>query len=180
MNAQQKLQFVADQLGIATLTAGQGTTRNVYHELPNPAAANSSLNFFQNVGQAAAFRRNITENRFQVNEALLVESISVYRVLANGTISPVLGMAVADLVIGNQTVLKDIPLTQIVTQGNTAKGAENAVFYLAPLVGIVIPPQVEFSLRINFELTQGTAEDVPFIGCELYGTGALLNLKTSL
>jgi len=180
MNAQQKLKFVANQLGIDTLTAGQGTTRNVYHELVNPAAANSSLNFFQNIGQSAPFRRNISENRFQVNEALLVESISVYRVTQFGNIQPIIGMAVADLVIGNQTVLKDIPLSQIVTQGNTAKGAENAVFYLAPLVGIVIPPQVEFSIRINFEQQQSTAEQVPFIGCELYGTGALLNLKTSL
>lgn len=180
MTAQDKMKFVAQNLGLRTLPQMQGTTRVVYHEIANPAAANSSLNFFKNVGQAAEFRRNIQDNKFQVNEALLVEQISVYSKLANGTIAPITGMALGELVIGNQTVLKDIPLSQIVTQGNTAKGANNAVFYLAPLVGIVIPPQVEFSLRINFELSQGTVQDVPFIGCNLYGTGALLNISSSL
>jgi hypothetical protein len=180
MTAQQKLKVVADSLGLATFTQMQGTTRNIYHEIANPAAANASLTFFRNVGQAAEFRRNINENKFQVNEGLLVESISIYAVQSAGDISPITGMAIGELTIGNQTVLKDVPLSTIISQGNTAKGAENAVFYMAPLVGIVIPPQVEFSLRVNFELSQGTAEDVPYIGAQFYGTGVLLNLKNSL
>jgi hypothetical protein len=79
MNQQQKLKYVAQELGLSTLDQMQGTTRNVFDTLTNPAAANQSLEFFKNVGQRAFPDTNISDNRFQVNEALLVEVINVYR-----------------------------------------------------------------------------------------------------
>jgi hypothetical protein len=193
MNQQQKLKFVAQELGLSTLSQMQGSTRNVFDTLANPASANTSFEFFKNVGQRAFPNTNISDNRFQVNEALLVEYINVYRnttaVGAGETtpigITPITGDAYGELIIGNQSVLKDIPF-DIVSQSNTDKGAANNGFYLAPLVGIVIPPQVEFHFRVTFESSQGAAAGTasaagfPSIGCELYGTGVLLNLKSSL
>lgn len=192
MNQQQKLMYVAQELGLSTLDQMQGTTRNVFDTLANPNAANSSFDFFKNVGQRAFPETNISDNRFQVNEALLIEYINVYKTqtaigvgAAVTGIVPLEGAVYGELTIGNQGVLKDIPL-DVVSQSNTDKGTTNKGFYLAPLIGIVIPPQVEWSFRIVVESAQGIAvptasdEGFPRIGCELYGTGVLLNLKSSL
>jgi hypothetical protein len=183
MNQQQKLKYVAQELGLSTLDQMQGTTRNVFDTLTNPAAANQSLEFFKNVGQRAFPDTNISDNRFQVNEALLVEVINVYRTTTDTGvdtgIAAITGAAYGELVIGNQGVLKEIPF-DIVSQSNTDKGAANQSFYLAPLIGIVIPPQVEWTLRVTFEDSQGSAAAFSKIGAELYGTGVLLNLKSSL
>jgi hypothetical protein len=188
MNQQQKLVYVAQELGLSTLDQMQGTTRNVFDTLANPNAANQSFDFFKNVGQRAFPNTNISDNRFQVNEALLIEYINVYKTTLDGTgdnvegIEALEGAVYGELVIGNQGVLKDIPL-DVVSQSNTDKGTSNKGFYLAPLIGIVIPPQVEWHFRISVEAAQGAATGAaghPRIGCELYGTGVLLNLKQSL
>jgi hypothetical protein len=188
MNQQQKLKYVAQELGLSTLDQMQGTTRNVFDTLANPNAANQSFDFFKNVGQRAFPNTNISDNRFQVNEALLIEYINVYKTTLNGDGDAVIGIEAlegavyGELVIGNQGVLKDIPL-DVVSQSNTDKGTTNKGFYLAPLIGIVIPPQVEWNFRISVEDAQGSATGAaghPRIGCSLYGTGVLLNLKQSL
>jgi len=188
MNQQQKLMYVAQELGLSTLDQMQGTTRNVFDTLENPNTANTAFDFFKSVGQRAFPNTNISDNRFQVNEALLIEYINVYKTTLDGAGTNVIGIEAlegavyGELTIGNQGVLKDIPL-DVVSQSNTDKGATNKGFYLAPLIGIVIPPQVEWSFRIVVEDAQGLATGAaghPRIGCELYGTGVLLNLKSSL
>lgn len=183
MNQQQKILYASQQLGL-NLSGMQGTTRNVFDTLTNPAAANQTLEFFKNVGQRAFPDTNLSDNKFQAGEALLVEAIAVYGIGKDGipqagTLQGITGNTKADLIIANQTVLKDIPLTSIVTQSNMSKGAASNVFYLAPLIGILIPPQLEFSLRISFE-SATSDEFVGKIGAYLYGTGILTNLKTSL
>jgi hypothetical protein len=180
MNQQQKLKYVAQSLGLKTLTQMQGSTRNVFDTIVNPNAA-TSLTFFKNVGQRNFPDTNVSDNKFQVNEALLIEAISVYKVAADtGALSAIDGRAVADVIIGNSITYTDIPLAVITAQSNMDKGAANQVFYSAPLIGIVIPPQVEFEIRINFESAQGLPASFPRIGCNIYGTAALLNLQKSL
>jgi hypothetical protein len=182
MNQQQKIIYASQQLGV-NLAGMQGSTRNVYDTLPNPQLANQTFEFFKNVGQRAFPDTNISDNKFQVGEGLLVEAIGLYGIGAEGipqegTIQSIVGNSRAELIIANQSVLKDIPLTDILSQSNTSKGGENRVFYLAPLIGILIPPQLEFTLRVTLETAQG--ETLGRIGVFMYGTGILTNLKTSL
>lgn len=183
MNQQQKILYASQQLGL-NLAGMQGSTRNVFDTLTNPVAATQTLEFFKNVGQRAFPDTNLSDNKFQVGEGLLVEAIGLYGIGAAGTpqageLQPITGNTFAELVIANQTVLKDIPLTEVVGQSNMSKGAENRVFYLAPLIGILIPPQLEFTLRVSIEDVQPD-ELIGRIGVFMYGTGILTNLKTSL
>lgn len=182
MNQQQKILYASQQLGV-NLAGMQGSTRNVFDTLPNNLGANQTLEFFKNVGQRAFPDTSLSDNKFQVGEGLLVEAIGLYGILdqglpSDGTMTPILGATKAELIIANQSVLKDIPLTEILSQSNTSKGGENNVFYLAPLIGILIPPQLEFTLRVTIEDAQ--AEAIGRIGAFMYGTGILTNLKTSL
>jgi hypothetical protein len=93
---------------------------------------------------------------------------------------------ILDITIGNKRVLKDTLVTgPAIAQSNTAKAlgagtkSDNGVYYLAPTVGIVIPPQVEFEATVRFNVTPGGAAS-EHIGIVLFGTGVLLNLNTSL
>lgn len=181
MNQQQKILYASQQLGV-NLAGMQGSTRNVFDVLTNQAGNNQTYEFFKNVGQRAFPDTNISDNKFQVGEGLLVEAIGLYGRIAEGnpsagTLVPISGATKAELIIANQSVLKDIPLTEVLSQSNTSKGGENRVFYLAPLIGILIPPQLEFTLRVTIEDAQNETQD---IGAFLYGTGILTNLKTSL
>ena len=183
MNQQQKILYASQQLGL-NLAGMQGTTRNVYDTLPLPGTGDVTLEFFKNVGQRAFPDTNVSDNKFQAGSGLLVEAIALYGVGAEGipqagTLQPITGNTRAELIIANQTVLKDIPLTEVVGQSNMSKGALSRVFYLAPLVGILIPPQLEFTLRVHIQDAQNDAL-IGRIGAYLYGTGILTNLKTSL
>ena len=180
MNAQQKLQYVARQMGLTDLPKMQASTRNIYDSLPSINAAGQQYNFFQNVGQRNWPLANISQNKFQPNEALLVESIAL---CLSGEALP-LGIydqpAVADLIIANQTVLKDIPLNALAqVQAGFKSELQNARFFLAPLVGIVIPPQLEFNVIVHVQNAIDPAQ-TPRLQLELYGTGVLTNLQTSL
>jgi hypothetical protein len=118
-----------------------------------------------------------------VQESLLIEAIAVYGRASNS--APVLldfvGVnntaqnSLIDIVIGNKRVMKDNLVTgPSVAQSNNSKGtSDNGVYYLAPTVGITIPPQVEFEVQVRFQA-------IDFIGVALYGTGVLLNLNQSL
>ena len=68
-----------------------------------------------------------------------------------------------------------------VGQAGTAKngGDMNNVIYLAPTVGIVIPPQVEFEATVRFSRVPGT-EETDAVGLYLYGTKVNLTFNTSL
>jgi hypothetical protein len=87
-----------------------------------------------------------------------------------------------DLQIGNKRVLKDLMVSgNCVGQAGTAKngGDMNNVVYLAPTVGIVIPPQVEFEATVRFSRQPGTTAD-DAVGLYLYGTKVNLTFNTSL
>ena len=184
---QKKLLAVANALGISDMSNMQGSTRVIYDEIASSAA--TEYTFFKNVSSRTFPSTNLTSNRFEVQEALLIEAIAVYsradggaptliqdEAANNGAITGLL-----DIVIGNKRVAKEIIVTgPAMAQSNTSKGGnDNGIYYLAPTVGIVIPPQVEFEASVKFNVTPNTA-DIDQIGCALYGTGVLLNLQTSL
>jgi hypothetical protein len=74
LSAQDKILYVANKLGLSTLGNMQGSTGAVYDvDTDVSGQIFSSASRHQNPGVT-----NITENQFEVNEALLVENIAFY------------------------------------------------------------------------------------------------------
>jgi len=189
---QKKLMAVASELGLSTLDQMQGSTGAVYDEITQ-AAGVTNFTFFRNAGSHPFPASNLSSNRFEANEALLIEALAVYTRPVAGTtgpsaitegaapdVTPIIG--VLDLQIGNKRVLKDLMVSgNCVGQAGTAKngGDMNNVVYLAPTVGIVIPPQVEFEATVRFSRVPAAPEDEA-VGLYLYGTKVNLTFNTSL
>ena len=200
LSAQDKILYVANKLGLSSLGQMQGSTGAVYDvDTDLSGQIFSSASRHQNPGVT-----NITENQFEVNEALLVENIAFYVKDASGNISNfqfVYGsnaVIVFDLVIGNKRVMKDTPVFGAgspYTFANTANyhrlvGEEDGTgFFPRHQVfmegaGVLIPPQVQWYVdyRVFNVVTGATiapAEETA-IGCYLFGTRVLLNFNTTI
>jgi hypothetical protein len=200
LSAQDKILYVANKLGLSTLGNMQGSTGAVYDvDTDISGQIFSSASRHQNPGVT-----NITENQFEVNEALLVENIAFYVKKANGEVEnfqSIYGsnaVIVFDLVIGNKRVMKDTPVFAAgspFTFANTANVnsavGEEQVQVFRPRhqvfmegAGILIPPQVQWYVDYRiFNVVTGAAiaaTDETAIGCYLFGTRVLLNFNTSI
>jgi len=200
LSAQDKILYVANKLGLSSLGQMQGSTGAVYDvDTDISGQIFSSASRHQNPGVT-----NITENQFEVNEALLVETISFYVKNSAGSIANfqnVYGsnaVIVFDLVIGNKRVMKDTPVFAagspytFANSGQTRVpvGEETPTTYLPRHqvfmegAGILIPPQVQWYVdyRIFNVVTGATIapSDESVIGCYLFGTRVLLNFNTTI
>jgi hypothetical protein len=193
ITAQDKILHVANQLGLTSLKNMQATTGAVYdsHSLPS----SSYIEFFKNVNQKTWPDTNISSNQFQVNEALLIESISITGMTEGTTPGTYVNSSVGgqayfftyEIVIGNKTVVKTqkIRWGMASMPGNQGLAAQGAWM---EGVGILIPPQVEFQVNVQAWNTSGTlavqpwagGDGIPNLVCVLYGTQVLLDLNTSL
>jgi len=177
LSAQDKILYVANKLGLSTLGQMQGSTGAVYDvDTDLSGQIFSSASRHQNPGTT-----NITENQFEVNEALLVENIAFYVKDASGNalnFQKVYGSAaviVFDLVIGNKRVMKDTPVFAAgspytfanVGQQRTTL-AEDLPTNFVPRhqvfmegAGILIPPQIQWYVdyRIFDVVTGATIPD---------------------
>jgi hypothetical protein len=200
LSAQDKILYVANKLGLSSLGQMQGSTGAVYDvDTDVSGQIFSSASRHQNPGVT-----NVTENQFEVNEALLVENIAFYVKSANGNIENfqrVYGsnaVIVYDLVIGNKRVMKDTPVFAAGSpytfansaQVRSALAEDTPTLYLPRHqtflegAGILIPPQVQWYVdyRIFNVVTGATivASDETAIGCYLFGTRVLLNFNTTI
>jgi hypothetical protein len=147
---------------------------------------------------------NLTQNEFEVNEALLVENIAFYVKDETGAIrnfQNIYGsnaVIVFDLVIGNKRVMKDTPVFAagspytFANSGSTTKLVGEAIVQaMVPRhqvfmegAGVLIPPQVQWYVDYRiFNLVTGATiapTDATAIGCYLFGTRVLLNFNTSI
>lgn len=200
LSAQDKILYVANKLGLSTLGQMQGSTGAVYDvDTDISGQIFSSASRHQNPGVT-----NVTENQFEVNEALLVETIGFYvkdnqdRVLNIQNIYGSNAVVVFDLIIGNKRVMKDTPVFAAGSPYTFANVA-NSVFQDGELfqqgflprhqvymegAGILIPPQVQWYVEYRvFNVVTGaviTPTDSTNIGCYLFGTRVLLNFNTSI
>jgi hypothetical protein len=178
----------------------QGSTGAVYDvDTDVSGQIFSSASRHQNPGVT-----NITENQFEVNEALLVETIAFYVKDSGGEVrnfQQIYGsnaVIVFDLVIGNKRVMKDTPVfaagspytfANVGNQVNAIAEASASAFTPRHQVymegaGILIPPQVQWYVDYRiFDVVTGAtiaATDSTAIGCYLFGTRVLLNFNTSI
>lgn len=200
LSAQDKILYVANKLGLSSLNLMQGSTGAVYDvdtDLSGQIFTSASRHNNPSI-------TNLTQNEFEVNEALLVENIAFYvrneagSVVNFQTIYGSNAVIVYDLIIGNKRVMKDTPVFAAgspFTFANTANftgvnGEEELQSFLPRHqtfmegAGVLIPPQVQWYVdyRIFNVVTGATiaATDGTAIGCYLFGTRVLLNFNTSI
>jgi len=200
LSAQDKILYVANKLGLSTLNQMQGSTGAVY-DVDSDISGQifTSASRHQNPGIT-----NLTQNEFEVNEALLVETIAFYTKDAAGNVENFArtfgsnAVIVFDLIIGNKRVMKDTPVFgagspyTFANVANTNGGtAETQVNFYSPRhqvymegAGVLIPPQVQWYVdyRIFNVVTGATIvpTDAATLGCYLFGTRVLLNFNTSI
>lgn len=177
---QQKLLLVAQELGLKSLQNMQGTTRVVYDSVVRA----DNLTLFEGVSNRQIPLTNLDDNKFQVNEALAVEAIQIFTYSYNSEADPATlsrfannyNIGVLNLIIGNQTVLKNVAFSPRFgnISGRSGAGGRYTLWLEKP---IVIPPQVRFSVKLTGLGASGATD---YAGVALYGTGVLLNLKNSL
>jgi len=200
ISAQDKILHVANKLGLTSLKDMQASTGAVY----DVDTELSGTIFSQAARHANPSVTNINENQFEVNEALLVETIAFYVKSAGGSVQnfqSIYGSAaviVFDLVIGNKRVMKDTPVFAAgspYTFANAAQfrqtfGEDTPTVY-APRhqvymegAGILIPPQVQWYVSYTvYDVVTGAIiapTDTTNIGCYLFGTKVNLNFNTSI
>jgi hypothetical protein len=122
-------------------------------------------------------------NQFQVNEALLVEKIGFFIPTAASGIAynGLAGNSVLfDFVIGNKTVIKDASCEFAGEQAFYNDGTLGSSVIDLEGVGILIPPQIEYSVIARVYSADNRIAQSVRLGCYLFGTGALLNFNTTI
>jgi hypothetical protein len=200
ITAQDKILHVANKLGLTSLKDMQASTGAVYDvDTDLNGQIFSSATRHQNPSVT-----NITDNQFEVNEALLVETIAFFTKDEAGDIRNFQAtygsnaVILFDLVIGNKRVMKDTPVFAAgapftfanVAQQNAAGGAGNVSQYLPRHqvfmegAGVLIPPQVQWYVQYTiFNVVTGAViapTAATSLGCYLFGTKVLLNFNTSI
>ena len=206
ISAQDKILYVANKLGLSTLKDMQGSTGAIYDcdtEGNGVIFNNASQHNFPGT-------TNLSDNKFEVNEALLVETIGFYG--HNPSTTPFQGtfnlislfpqdqVVVFDLVIGNKVVIKDTPVFAVggpqcfsnfgvsTAFAGPPPGAAGLVprhqIYLEG-AGILIPPQVEFYIQYKvYNVVTGDSVDLTLGGnrraAYLFGTKVNLNFNTTI
>jgi hypothetical protein len=195
MQSSQQIIGVNNRLGNPAVASMQGTTRAIFDSLPASITGGATYRFFENVQSRPYPASNLNTNRFEVGEALAIESIALllsFTAISTAQtsvlypIDQIVGAGVprpqllVNIYIGNQRVVKDLDFIGLLSPiGTTNIIEQKSVVYLE--TPIVIPPQIEFFVEIiasnSFLLTGETVN--PFITCVLQGTGTLLNPKSN-
>lgn len=180
MNQITKLGYVDNKLGAPS--DGQQTTRILFNTIEAPGTT-SQLSFFKNFQGLTNGQTNLTSNKLDSMESMVIKTIMLTQFNTDGTLLTFGGLVqqTLSIIVGNQTVVKNIPIhfnqgqngqayDRLHTNGGTivdlANSATNVRQNVMPceirlLTDIVIPPQVAFEVRV--ESTQG-----------VYGTGVVV------
>lgn len=192
-----KLNFVDGKLGAPT--GGQQTTRIIFSTI-KAAGTTSQLEFFKTFQGLTAGQTNLNQSKLDSAESMIVKELWLLQL---GTIGQSLLFGnsfqqTLDLVIGNQTVIKSLPIQ--FNSNTTGQAFDRLHFHggfptddgatptatvqaVAPvtirlLTDIVLPPQVNFTVRINSNQAvyggAGTA-----VVCALSGYGKIFSAGSS-
>ena len=168
MGQVDKLNQVNGKLG-ATMS-GQQTTRYIYDSISS-GATQTFYEFFKNFNGKTEFQTNLTTNKLDSSESMIIKSIFVAShdfVHSNRT-------NILNVYVGNQCVIKDLPLmfnagqkgtdfARITTGSNRTQETE-----IRLLTDIVIPPQVSFHATLQCASVPTEANDNVTLGFKGYG-----------
>jgi hypothetical protein len=194
MKVAQQIVGVNQRLGNTAVPNMQGTTRIIYDTSAALAAVTTpqTLTFFQGVSSRLYPLANINNNRFEVGESLAIQGfafmfrpsadITSFGVLTEFTASPSTSLVytqnlILNFYVGNQRIIKDLPLdySKFGLGEAFAAGYESNVLRLE--TPIVIPPQIEFYATINFTASVNPTELRLVLAA--FGQGTLLNTKST-
>jgi len=196
VTASAKLAMVNNKLGNPALKKNQGSTVEIYDYVTQTAGTigtKQTINFFGSVNSKTFPLTNIQQNQLQVGEALSVEYIvftRISQVTATGSITECTALLTTvaganlgqfSLLLDNSRIIKNNSLirSNSIFNPKGTTGVSN-VFY--PDTDLVIPPQISFSLELTLPINADAiaAGTTISYGCHLFGTGAILNLKTNV
>ena len=182
VQAQDKILYVANKLGLSSLKYMQATTRVIYDQ--SVTAATQHTLFEGAAGRSFPLTNlGANGNQFQVDEALLVEKIAFFVPDADDGQNFAVNSFISfkfDLIIGNKTVMKDVVVELNGQHAFYNDGTAQSSCLELEGVGILIPPQVEFKVQVKPLQTQTRVAASSRVGCYLFGTGVLLNFNTSI
>jgi len=186
-----KLAMVNNKLGNPGLKRNQGSSVEVYDYVKVTPGTAGVVRFFDAVNTKVFPFTNIQQNQLQVGEALAIEYIAFTRISVKaGTIQTfealtdsVNGLSLCgfSFLLDNSRTVKNNSLTRSFQTLNTKGGtAVNSLFY--PDTDLTIPPQISFTAELNVPAnTDSTTADTDvYYGIHLFGTGAILNLKSNV
>lgn len=180
----------------------QGTTRIIFDTIS--FTNRTSYDFFSEVsGKSTTLinnlpATNISENRFEPGEGMVIKEIGLANL--DNTADPgtpvnlndsVIGLGLINVTIGNNRVIKDLPLfsmqtissiNNINTNTTNTRNSSNLRFIALRLfTNIVIPPQVQFSVNLKLPAPGGTAVDTGLNSLRVYlkGYGKLFNPRNN-
>ena len=180
MSQISKLGYVDSKLGAPS--SGQQTTRILFNTIEAPGTT-SSLSFFKTFQGLTQGQTNLTQNKLDSMESMVIKTIWLGQYNTAGDLAEVgaLRQQTVSIIVGNQTVVKNLPIQ--FNQGTNGQafdrlhengGADSDLNTPATalyqrimpveirlLTDIVIPPQVAFEVRLDSN--QG-----------VYGTGAIV------
>ena len=179
MSQISKLGYVDSKLGAPS--SGQQTTRILFNTIEAPGTT-SSLTFFKTFQGLTQGQTNLTQNKLDSMESMVIKTIWLAQYNTAGVLSAIGGnvQQTISIIVGNQQVVKNLPIQ--FNQGINGQAFdrlhENAgsisdsqaggrflqvaqPMEIRLLTDIVIPPQVAFEVRLDSN--QG-----------VYGTGAVV------
>jgi len=189
-----KLGYVDSKLGAPS--SGQQTTRILFNTIEAPGTT-SSLSFFKNFQGLTQGQTNLTQNKLDSMESMVIKTIWLAQYQTGGTLVPIGGLVqqTLSIIVGNQTVVKNLPIQfnqglsgQAFDRLHENGGASNQQIAASAtlqndqpceirlLTDIVIPPQVAFEVRVESNAgVYGTGAVV----CALSGYGKIFSAGSS-
>jgi hypothetical protein len=148
-NQVQKLSYVDSKLGVSL--PGQQTTRVIYDTV-TAVAGQQFFEFFNNFAGKTEFQTNLTTNKLDSAESMVIKSIQI---LSNAASLPLIEHLNLNITVGNQVILKDFdPSFNSANRGlafdrlHSGFNASNNL-EVRLITDIVIPPQVNFKATLQ-------------------------------
>ena len=168
-NQVSKLAYVDSKLGVSL--PGQQTTRVIYDSV-NAVAGQQFFQFFTNFAGKTEFQTNLTTNKLDSAESMVIKSVQIIMSSAVSNIADHLNL---NITVGNQVVLKDfdpsfncssrgLSFDRLHTGFNSTLNLEVRL-----LTEIVIPPQVNFKAELQLSNALLAAGDDVTIVFKGYG-----------
>lgn len=152
-NQVNKLEYVDGKLGVSL--PGQQTTRIIYDSV-TAAAGQQSFEFFTNFAGKTEFQTNLTTNKLDSAESMVIKSIQL---ISNSAAAPLNDHCNLNIVVGNQVVIKDFdPSFNGTNRGLSfdrlhSSASVGSIVEFRLLTDIVIPPQVNFKASLQLAST---------------------------
>lgn len=139
----------------AQMDQDQGTTRVIF-DTTGATSLLTTANFFDQVTSKTYPATNLDQNRFQPGEGMVIKEIAFVDLLGIINFQGQSAFAVMDFFVGNNRVIKDLPLTAFSTIAALNplnkvpdNGQQGVGTYLRLRTNIVIPPQIQFKATLR-------------------------------